>query len=66
MLEKLVNLGHKDNQLDFMVTTTCNGIPPAYFTLQKMEKLLGQAYKLAEGIALDKKEKVLNMGELTK
>jgi len=33
MLTKLVELGHKDNQLDFMVTSTCNGIPPAYFTL---------------------------------
>jgi len=63
LLKKLVTLGHEKNQLEFMVTTTCNGFPPAFYTLMRMGKLLDQAQKLAKGIPIiaNGKEKTMSM-----
>ena len=49
-----------------MVTTTCNGITPLFYTLQRMERLLDQAMRQAKGekVMVNGKEKVLSMAEL--
>lgn len=49
LLTKLVELGKQHNQIKYMVNVTCNGIPPGFYALQRMEKLLDQAMKLARG-----------------
>lgn len=67
LLKKLVELGHEKNQFEFMVTATCNGIPPMFFTLLRQEKLLLQAKQIGDGkpIVVNGKEKKMSLKELT-
>ena len=39
-LEELINLGVKSGEIKFLITSTCNGMPPAYYCLLKMQQLL--------------------------
>lgn len=68
LLKKLIELGHNKGQLEFMVTTSCNGVPPVFFALLRMEKLLDQAKKLQRGekVIVNEKEKVMDLASLQK